>query len=444
MRCSDVLHPLIHHLVAIATLVALGPVACDSTVGTTDGTGTSAASRAVPASATASGSSSAAPGDPGAAAGSEAPSARAPTGADARSDAGAAPTPLTTEAFRALIDELSEPGADFFSDNYITNETSYLQSAPRYAETVRRGGIYLGVGPEQNFSYIAASEPVMAYVVDIRRANLVLHLFYKAIFDLARSRAEFLTLLGSRPYQADGDPGPDATLEQVIAHAERVAPSKQSFADAERAIRERIEHGYGMTLRPGDWRDLRAARRAFFDKQLDLRFELKDQSVRRYPPLRELLAARDPAGQQGGFLASETAFRFVQRMQREHRIVPLVGDFGGSKALLALGERLKRSGQVVSTFYVSNVEQYLFENGVWHRWVRNIEALPTDERSLFIRCYLDQGRRHPRQMQGHRTTTVLQRIADFLARERAKPYRSMWSVSTDDWLPDAGAADAAP
>jgi hypothetical protein len=418
-----------------AIAIALGLGACDAASETTD--------RAAPSGTTA-GASSASSVAARPAAGSGAPSAAPAPSAEALPDAGAGAGALSSAEFRALIETLSEPGAEFFSDNYITNETSYLQASPRYRAAVRPGGVYLGVGPEQNFTYIAESEPAMAYVLDIRRANLVLQLFYKAIFDLARTRSEFLTLLCGRPYQPEGAPGADATIEQVIAHAERVAPSRASFDEIGRIVLERIEQGYGVALRPGDKRDLRAARRAFFDKQLDLRFELKEQSVRRYPPLRELLAARDPNGRQGGFLAAESSFRLLQRMQRENRIVPLVGDFGGSKALLALAEHLERSGQVVSTFYVSNVEQYLFENGVWHRWVRNIEALPTDERSLFIRCYLDQGRRHPRQMEGHRTTTVLQRMADFLARDKQKPYRSMWAVSTDDWLPDGGAPDAAP
>jgi hypothetical protein len=178
---------------------------------------------------------------------------------------------------------------------------------------------------------------------------------------------------------------------------------------------------------------------------LDIRFKLKEKSFRRYPPLRTLLAAKDPAeDRQLGFLASEASFRFVQRMQREHRIIPLVGNFGGDHAIRKLAEHLRADQLTVSAFYVSNVEQYLLQDGLWWKWTRNIEALPTNDESLFIRCYLNQGRRHPRELEGHRTTTVLQRMSDFLSRNENKPYRSMYQLSVDEWRPAQSAPDAAP
>ena len=45
------------------------------------------------------------------------------------------------------------------------------------------GGAYIGVGPDQNFSYIAAIAAGRSpFIVDIRRDNLLLHLLFKAIF----------------------------------------------------------------------------------------------------------------------------------------------------------------------------------------------------------------------------------------------------------------------
>jgi hypothetical protein len=37
-------------------------------------------------------------------------------------------------------------------------------------------------------------------------------------------------------------------------------------------------------------------------------------------------------------------------------------------------------------------------------------------------------------MQGHRTATVLQRMADFNAREEKSPSRSFWAIATDGVL----------
>ena len=66
--------------------------------------------------------------------------------------------------------------------------------------------------------------------------------------------------------------------------------------------------------------------------------------------------------------------------------------------------------------------------------VRNVEALPTDGRSLFLRCYLNQGKRHPRQLEGHRTTTVLQRVGFFQARQQKKSYRIFYHLAIEGLL----------
>ncbi len=339
--------------------------------------------------------------------------------------ASAAPIPAPGPDFRALVTSLSEPDKDFISDNIISNETSYLQPADALAKAT--GGAYIGVGPEQNFTYIALMKPSVAFIVDIRRQNLVEHLLYKAIFAEATSRAHFLALLVGRPYEAAGDPGASGTIEAVIAHAEKSPADEATF----KVTHARLLADIDVPLDAADRRALLAVHRSFFKGQLDLRFELKPPSGRTYPKLRELYAARDPAGAARGFLASEEAFRFVQGMEREGRVIPVVGDFAGDHALPGIAAYLRKEKIEVSAFYVSNVEQYLFEPGVWARWARNVAALPVNDRSVFIRAYLDQGRRHPEQMRGHRSATVLQSIAGFDTRQAKKPYASFWEVATE-------------
>ena len=107
------------------------------------------------------------------------------------------PPALTDNEFWSLIESLSEPAGTFsLSDNFVSNE-------PRFAENVSwlrpTGGVYIGVGPEQNFSYIARLRPAMAFIVDIRRENRNLHLLYKALFELSTDRAEFVSRLFSAP-----------------------------------------------------------------------------------------------------------------------------------------------------------------------------------------------------------------------------------------------------
>jgi hypothetical protein len=333
--------------------------------------------------------------------------------------------------FAAVVDSLSEPDAKFFSDNHVSNETSYLQVAPGLSRAAPPGGVYLGVGPEQNFTYIALTRPSVAFIVDIRRGNLLLHLLYKAAFDEASSRSHFLALLVGRPYDPAGAPGEGGTIGEVIAHAERLPPDEATFTTAHTRLRERIEQQYRVKLDARDGKTLELTHRAFFQRQLDLRFELHQKNGRKYPTLRELLGQADADGKAAGFLASEESFRLLQRMQREHRIVPVVGDFAGERALPGIAAWVRERKLSVSVFYVSNVEQYLFEPGVWAKWTRNVAALPVGDDSLFVRCWLDQGRKHPRQMKGHRTATTLHSMADFNQRQQQKPFQSFWSAVTE-------------
>ena len=352
---------------------------------------------------------------------------------DPAPDAGsraAAPATRVDPPFGEIVRALSEPGAAFLSNNLVSNETSYLQVAPDLARIARPGGAYLGVGPEQNFTYLAIARPELAFLVDVRRENLLLHLLYKAAFAEAATRSQFLALMIGRPWDAASDPGAEASIEAVVAHATRAPPDEAAFAAAHARLLARIERALGARPDTSDRGALEAAHRAFFKDGLDLRFELA-ASGRRYPRLGDLLAATDPEGRQAGFLASEAPFRFVQRLEREDRVIPVIGDFAGDRALPGVAAEIRRRGLTVSVFYVSNVEQYLFDPGVWTRWTRNVAALPTDEASLFVRAYLDQGRRHPAELPGHRTATVLQPIQAFLAHDNASRYRSFWSVATD-------------
>ena len=78
---------------------------------------------------------------------------------------------LSDQEFWRLVGTLSEPAGAFeLSDTFVSNETS----VPELARWLRpSGGVYIGVGPEQNFTYIAALRPAMAFIVDIRREMTV-------------------------------------------------------------------------------------------------------------------------------------------------------------------------------------------------------------------------------------------------------------------------------
>jgi hypothetical protein len=289
------------------------------------------------------------------------------------------------------------------------------------------------VGPEQNFSYIALVRPEVAFIIDIRRRNMLLHLLYKAIFDEATTRSHFLTLLVGRPFEKESDPGAEATVAQVIAHAEKLPRDRELWRGMHARLIDRITNAYHVPLDTADKTALREAHQAFFDDQLDIQFELHMKTRPRYPKLRDQLAMRAPDGRELDFLASEKSFRFVQRMQAENRVIPLVGDFAGPKAVPGVAEYLRKNSIRLSVFYVSNVEEFLFEDKVWPKWVDNVAALPADASSLFVRAWMNHHPRHPKQLEGQRTTTLIQTFSDFHAgQDHAPGWRGYRALAFDD------------
>src|SRR5947208_1919563 len=109
------------------------------------------------------------------------------------------PEGISAGEFARLVRDLSEDGGYFRSDNFTSNETSYLHIVDKLRELGATGGAYLGVGPEQNFTYIAKVKPRIAFIIDIRRQAMIQHLMFKAVFQLAPDRVHYLSLLLSKP-----------------------------------------------------------------------------------------------------------------------------------------------------------------------------------------------------------------------------------------------------
>ena len=139
------------------------------------------------------------------------------------SSAGRLPARLTDGEFWTLIADLSEPNGTFRSDNLLSNETRFQFILPELSDVIKPGGAYMGVGPEQNFTYIAAVKPAIAFIVDIRRGNLDLHLMYKALFELSADRADFVSRLFSRKRPAGLGPGSPAA--QIFSAYRDIDPS---------------------------------------------------------------------------------------------------------------------------------------------------------------------------------------------------------------------------
>ncbi len=294
------------------------------------------------------------------------------------------PERLSDREFVRLIGELSEPGGFFDSDNLVSNEASYLHilGVVRQAPP---GGVYIGVGPDQSFSYMAATRPRMAFIVDIRRDNMLLHLIYKAAFEESRNRMEFLALFFGRPVPENLAAWDGRPLQEMIARLDDSPPTPESRAEAKRRLFQRIT-SLPVPLDEMDLATLERFHEAYVNAGLDIRFQSMGRPPRPYyPTYRQMLMERDSDGVPSSYLVSEEGFETVQALQRRNLVVPVVGDLAGSSAMTSIGRWLKARNATVSVFYASNVEYYLARDGRLQDFGRNLASMPRDSTSLVVR-----------------------------------------------------------
>ena len=305
------------------------------------------------------------------------------------------PKQLSDRAFWKLVTDFSEPDGFFRSDNFISNETTFQEVIPELAKRVSPNGVYLGVGPDQNFTYITALHPRMAFIIDIRRQNLLEHLMYKAIIEMSEDRADFMSRLFSRQ-RPDGLTR-TTPLNQMFDAYNRAPSSERLFAKNLEDVLDRLVKRHGFALSADDRRNIDYIYRAFYSEGPDLRYSFPRQQVgaRWFPNYMELMTTADLGGQNHSYVASEENFRLLREFERNNLIVPIVGDFGGDKAIQSVGRYLREHGATANFFYTSNVEQYLFQSDAWQRYYKNVATLPIDNNSTFIRAYFNMGFRFP-------------------------------------------------
>ena len=296
----------------------------------------------------------------------------------------AGPAALSDKEFWDLLVTLSEPDGFFEDENYVSNELGYQRTMARLQQSVRPGGVLLGVGPEQNFHYIAALEPALTFVIDIRRQNAIEHLMYKALFELASDRAEFVSLLFSRPRAS---PLPQsATVDALFEGIRSVLPDEAMFRRTLAATEQALVTRHGWPLGEADRAALAKVFTAFRDQGPELKYVFRG-TTEVHPTYVQMMTARDESGRNWSYLESDAAFERVRLAQRRNLIVPVVGDFAGPKTLRAIGAYLHERGARVNMFYVSNVEPYLFTAGRSKAFYDNLLAVPFADDALFVRAF---------------------------------------------------------
>ena len=299
----------------------------------------------------------------------------------------ALPARLSDAEFWRLVTDISEPGGYFrITDNFTSNEREVGLVFSLLRERGVKGGVYIGVGPEQNFSYIAASQPSMAFIIDIRRQAVMQHLMFKAVFELAKDRADFIALLFGKPRPAGLDR--DTPIQRIWdAYFAVQTDLTAAMANRTRLV-DHLTNTHKFAFTGDEARQLDYVITSFIDYGPSITTRGSGGGGANNITFADLTGwAYDATNTPQSFLSSDAHYQTVKALHDRNLIVPVSGDFGGPKALRAMGAWLTKTGATVNAFYVSNVEQYLFQDAKNMAFYENVATLPLTDASVFIRPY---------------------------------------------------------
>jgi hypothetical protein len=231
---------------------------------------------------------------------------------------------------------------------------------------------------------------------------------------------------------------PGSSLEELLRAVDESRTSEELFRKNLATVKSFLVEKYRLKLSQSDLAKVEYVYHTFWQNGLGLRFSsIGRNNAMNYPSLEEMLLETDRQGRQQSYLSSEELFQQLKKFQAENRLIPIVGDFAGPHAFKTVGAFLKENGLRLSTFYTSNVEfylfstsdwRYLFSSSNWGRFVANLKSLPLTDDATFIRSYFGNGRQHPLNMRGHRSTSLLKPMAPFLADYDAGRITEYWDI----------------
>jgi hypothetical protein len=335
--------------------------------------------------------------------------------------------------FAQLVERLAEKAGYFGSDNLISNELSYQHVLGRLQKQNVTGGVYLGVGPDQNYTYMAQIKPRLAIMTDIRRDAMLQHLLYKALFMMSRNRVEYLSQLFARPLPKDFKKWNERPIRDLVDYFDRT-PLDQRLADKLKDDVHRKLATFGLTLSQRDLETIDEIHHAFYTDCMEVRYTIRDRPTGRFfPAYRDILLEKDLDGRHRNYFASEADFQVIKGMHDRNLIIPITADLSGQKGIKAVGDFLKEIGEKVSAYYVSNVEFYLWRYDTMPRFVENLKTLPIDDKSVIIRSYFNYAyytNPHPQTIENYFSVQILQTIDSMLKDYGASGYDSYFDLAT--------------
>jgi hypothetical protein len=207
---------------------------------------------------------------------------------------------------------------------------------------------------------------------------------YKALFELASDRADFVGRLFAKK-RPDGL-GPKSTALEIFNAYSEVPTSEAIYKETLKAINDHLLKKRGIPLDDDDVKGIEYVAYSFYWFGPGIHYSSSGgRGGRSMPTYFDLMVTDDGAGRQRSYLATEENFQVLKTLHTKNLLVPVVGNFGGPKALRSVSKYLREHGATVGAYYLSNVEQYLDQQGLWPAFCSNVATLPLDDQSTFIR-----------------------------------------------------------
>ncbi len=330
----------------------------------------------------------------------------------------------TDNNFSNIIKQLDDPPTGPSSaDNLMTNEDSIASIVDQISKEVPKGQVYLGVGPDQNYSLMAQVEPSYGFILDYRKKNQLLHLFQKALVEISADQQTYLENFWGRNF-------PELPLGlndlenrlKTIAHQ----PVNESLLQSTKEKVRKTISKWNL-LNEQEFQEIATIQSRLAGPGPDARF----LALKMYPTLGSLITMPSRSGQPSHWLGSEPSYACIRRLHVSSRILPIVGDWAATGSIRRLSGYLKSNQLQVGCIYMSDVEFFLLRGGLFQKYIEKLAELPLHPDSRIIRTSTREIR-HPERIPGRSSTTIVRPLRRFLEIAKAgkiKVWDDLFGVS---------------
>lgn len=318
--------------------------------------------------------------------------------------------------FVGLLKDLSlKPTGPESVDNLMTNEDSIASVMDQAASEVPQGTVYLGVGPDQNFSLIAATKPHMALIIDYRKKNQLLHFFHLALIHLSNDRTTYLEKFWAR----DSQPQPELTLKTPDPSDSQLSSFVKSpfKPDMLKTLQNDVITFLSAweMLTTDDFDNIRRIQARLAGPGPKARF----LALKMYPEIQSLIQAKTRSGKPGHWLASDDHYQTVRNLVTRYQLLPIVGDWAEKPGTNVKSTFRQLSAWLISKrlqvgcIYISDVEFFLMRGSHFSKYIANLSRLPLHHEARVVRTSTREIM-HNERLPGQSSTTIVRPLADMI------------------------------